>query len=115
MLRCLALAVLGLALTSCANDGPDIGNRVVNDALSGSAPACSVIWVEGKELALDYHGCEENGTLQGSDSLYDCLDGSRIALYGERFYGRLGAKVRTVEGDIAEDPAYAEFFHNCVG
>jgi hypothetical protein len=114
-LSCLLLAAVALAGCSRGSDGSDIGNRRLDDALAGSAPACSVTWVEGKILPLDYRGCEENGSLQGSASLYDCLDGDTLALYGERFYARLGKRVRAVVGDIADDPAYAEFWHDCRG
>lgn len=110
---CVLLAAC--ALGGCSRDPASDGNRRLDDALSGSAPACAVVWVEGKKLPLDYRGCEAGGVLEGADSLYDCLDGSTIALYGERFYGRVGSRVRTVVGDIADDPAYAEFFVDCVG
>lgn len=109
-------ALAALTLSGCSRDGDDgVGNRGLDKALSGSAPACSVTWIEGKRLPLDYRGCEENGSLQGSASLYDCLDGGRIALFAERFYGRLGERIHAVQGDIAVDPAYAAFWHDCTG
>jgi hypothetical protein len=111
----VALLATALVLGGCSREGSDVGNRQLGDALSGSAPACSVVWVEGRRLARDYRGCEENGALQGAASLYECLDGSMIALYGERFYARLGDRVRAVDGAIADDPAYDEFWHDCVG
>ena len=113
--RQAALVAAALVLAGCARDGSDVGNRQLGDALSGSAPACSVVWVEGRRLARDYRGCEENGALQGAASVYECLDGTTIALYAERFYARLGGRVRAVEGAILEDPAYDEFWHDCVG
>ena len=113
-LFCLFLA--GLVLSGCGRDSSSgVGNRQLDDALAGSAPACSVTWVEGKRLPLDYRGCEENGSLQGAASLYECLDGSTIALFNERFYARLGSRVKVVVGRIADDPAYAEFWHDCQG
>lgn len=115
-LRPISLLLVGLALSGCSGDSSSgVGNRRLDDALAGSAPACSVTWVEGKRLPLDYRGCEENGALQGAASLYECLDGSTIALFNERFYGQLGSRVKAVVGRIADDPAYDEFWHDCRG
>lgn len=112
----LLATLVALAVGGCSRDSGDgVGNRGLDRALAGNAPECSVVWVEGKQLPLDYRGCEEAGSLQGSASLYDCVDGGRIALFAERFYGRLGERIHEVEGDISEDPEYAAFWHDCVG
>lgn len=116
MLRTLLVsALLGLAVSGCARESDSSpGRSEVNQALAGNAPPCELVWVEGERLPLSYRGCDERGFLEAA-TLWECQDGDRIAIYAERMYARLGGRVVAVEGAIADDPAYAEFWHDCMG
>lgn len=112
----LVAALVAAALGGCGREPDDNapGQRAIDKAVAGNAPACSQVWVEGRTLPASYRGCNDGGVLEAAVR-YDCLDGGSMAIYAERFYARLGGPVIAVEGDISEDERYAEFWHDCQG
>lgn len=114
MTRLVALLVLATVVVAGCSRDPGNSRRSMDSAITGNLPPCATVWVEGKSLPLSYRACEEEGETQGA-SLYPCLDGGTLAIYRERFYARLGGPIVAVDGEMIDDPAYAEFWHECVG
>lgn len=80
----LSAAVAAVALVACRGDGS-------NGFSIEDLPKCSEVWVEGKTLPANYHGCTDGGDITTS-LIIDCIGDLKFTTY-DRFHAFLGGTI----------------------
>lgn len=107
-LRLIVALVVVAALTAC-------GFRSGGDD-EVWLPHCRQVWVTGATLPADYIGCQ-TGVVGWSPAQFPtaCVSGSVLYYYDQHDWAWPGQRVRVLQGDAADDPAYRTAWRRCRG
>lgn len=121
-----ALLALGLALTGCADDGPDSATDPASQSPSAAPsssptqpaertdPACAEVWVAGQRLPKPYRGCFDVDRERWAEpDVYQCSSGQRIVTYGRTFYAVQGRPVVETDGPRSRDRKFRSLMATC--
>ncbi|PVG83116.1 hypothetical protein DDE18_07255 [Nocardioides gansuensis] len=76
-------------------------------------PLCSVIWVDGQDLPVDYKACDQDGVKVKPEKQM-CGFGRPMVEHDGRFYAMPGNRINDV-GDLATSEQYQNAWDACTG
>lgn len=125
-----AALALGLALTvaGCGQDTSSTSSTSTASSPSTSAaaatsrsaspvpdgPRCRAVWVEGRKLPADYHGCVHAGVWVKADSR-PCEFGRDLTVYADQYYAVAGGKVMHPGKPLLQQRKYRMVQRSCGG